>query len=216
QQYDNAQIIQLAHTLIARMLVYAARTPEERANVDWQQVLFHTERGLTYDWGINLQSGRITSNSWITNLLRTNSNSGRLRTDMRLLGPADNSGNYQAWLALPLEQRDRSTITTPDRRITGDTPDSEGAYFRYSESTAALDPARGLYNYSYYQWWRRINEIDCQGTCGFLALASADENRLLRAEALLRTGQTQAAIDLINVSRTRGLMIETTEIPQNL
>src|SRR5690606_36421761 len=43
QQYNNEQIIQLAHTMIARLLIYAARTPAEREQVDWDKVLYHTE-----------------------------------------------------------------------------------------------------------------------------------------------------------------------------
>jgi hypothetical protein len=44
-------------------------------------------------------------------------------------------------------------------------------------------------------------------------LITADENTLLRAEALLRTGNAAGAADLINVTRTRTQTIGTTEYP---
>jgi hypothetical protein len=217
QEYNNAELIQVAHSMIARLLVYLPRTPEERAQVDWQQVLFHTERGLTTrDWGLTLQTGVITANNFLNSLQRTDNSSFRMLADPHLIGPADNSGNYQAWQAQPLEQRDRFTITTPDRRITGNTATSSGAYFRYSTSTNGLDPARGLYNYSFYQWYRRQNEINCTGGCGFFGTITAAENRLLRAEALLRTGNLQGAVDIINQTRTRGVKIGNTTIASNL
>lgn len=213
QQYTNVQLAEVAHTMIARLLVYVPRTPEEREAADWQQVLFHTERGLTFDWGLNLQTGLVTRNNWLHSLQRSGGSSRRLWADPHLLGPADNSGNYQAWLALPRDQRDRFLISTPDRRITGEDPTADGAYFLYDENLGALNEARGKYNFSFYQWQRRVNETGCTGGCGFFAVASADENRLLRAEAMLRTGDLQEAANLINFTRTRSVTIDDTDYP---
>jgi exodeoxyribonuclease VII small subunit len=62
-----------------------------------------------------------------------------LRADYRWIGRADQSGNYQTWLATPVESAVRFNITTPDRRITGNTPTSNGAYFRYQTGTTGFD-----------------------------------------------------------------------------
>jgi hypothetical protein len=212
--YTSDQWKQFAHTMIARLLVYEARTPEERAAVDWQKVLFHTERGLTFDWGPVLQSGIITDPSYLARLTTTASN--QMRADPHLVGPADQSGNYQAWLAKPVDQRTAFTITTPDRRVTGNTPTSSGAYFRYNSSLSVFSPDRGTYNQSYYQWYRRSNYGGFISTTGFFSLASVDENRLLRAEAFLRTGDLQQAATLINVTRTRGLKLGSSTVASNL
>jgi hypothetical protein len=215
KQYNNAEIAQLAHTMIARFLVYNPRTPQERAAVNWQQVLTHTQQGLTYDFGPTMQDGILESGNWLG--LMTNTNSGsQFRMDPHFFGPGDQSGNYQTWLnALP-DTRTPFVITTPDRRLTGATPTSNGAYFRYMSSLSNFNVARGIQYQSHYQWHRRANYGGFNSETGQWVLFSADENRLLQAEALLRTGNVQGAVDLINVSRVRGVRVGTTNFAPNL
>jgi hypothetical protein len=189
--------------MIARLLVYGPRTPAERQAVDWQKVLDVTAKGLSYDFGPILANGVITS-TFHSRIQRTTST--QQRADYRLVGPADVSGAYQTWLATPNTQRVRFNITTPDRRITGNTPTSSGAYFRYRSDNTGFDQAIGAGYFSAYQWYRKAGSA----TTGQLTLISADENRLLRAEAFLRTGNTTEAANLINVSRTRQQRIGST------
>ena len=218
QRYTNVQVSQLAHTMIARLLVYSARYPEDRAAVNWDKVLQHTERGLTYDFGPVLLNGVITDGSYLNRLTNTSTNAGaQFRADYRLIGPADQSGNYQAWLAkVPHSEATQFPITTPDRRITGNTPTSNGGYFRYTTGNSGFDQSRGLQHFSLYQWHRRANYGGFNSQTGHYALASQDENRLLRAEALLRRGRTQEAVDLLNVTRTRQQTVGTTVFATNL
>jgi hypothetical protein len=214
QAYNNAQLAELAHTLIARFLVYNARTPQERLLTDWNKVLFHTERGLTYDFGPTLQTGVLTSAGYLQRLT-IGAQAAAMRTSVRALGPADVSGAYQQWLAAPLDQRNAIEIVTPDRRIMGATPTTPGAYFRRIALTG-LDAGRGTYNFSHYQWQRRLNYGGFNFQTGHYVMFSVDENRLLRAEALLRTGDLQGAADLINVTRTRGVKLGATWTAANL
>ena len=216
QQYNNAQLVQFAHTMAARLMIYSARYPQDRTGLDWNAILQHTEKGLTYDWGPTLVSGVITDPSYLARI--TSTGSTQMRADFRAIGRADQSGKYQAWLKLPPETAVRFDITTPDRRITGNTPNSSGAYFRYLTSTTGFDNTRGEGYWSNYQWYRRLNAGygGFTNVTGQFVLASADENRLLKAEALLRLGRTQEAVDLINVTRTRGVKIGTTNIASNL
>lgn len=222
QRYNNQQIIQLAHTMIARLLIYHARTPAEREAVNWNDVLFHTERGLTYDWGPILQDGQITDPSYLArltpiNFQTTNPGTAQFRASYRLIGPADQSGGYQTWIATqPRDEATRFTIVTPDRRITGPTPTQNGSYFQYTTNTTGFVSARGQQHWSFYRWWRRFNEQGANHLTGHYALATGDENRLYRAEALLRTGQLQQAATLINVTRTRPQTVGTTTYPVNL
>jgi hypothetical protein len=235
QQYNNQQLAQLMHTMIARFLVLTPRTPAERAAVDWQKVLFHTERGLTYDFGPVMLSGTITSGSYIANFVSTGN--GELRADNLYIGPADQSGRFQAWLAAADDQKMPFMVITPDRRVSG-VPTSActaalqasspiggntacsptGAYFRNRNSTSIYTVARGVKYQAYHGFYRRANSAygGFNSSTGQHVIANADENRLLRAEALLRTNQVQAAIDLINVSRTRGVRIANTTIATNL
>src|SRR5690606_4857383 len=125
---------------------------------------------------------------------------------------------YQAWIGAPESQRDRFDIVTPDRRITGPTPTSDGSYTRYRADNNGFEPDRGTYFLSAYQWSRHAIENGMTGNntgnnLGTHAMIKADENRLLRAEALLRTGDRPGAAELINVSRTREQVIGTTTYP---
>jgi hypothetical protein len=216
QQLTNAQVVQLAHTLAARLLVYSARYPKDRQALDWNLVLSHTQKGLTFDFGPTLATGVITDPSYLDRLLRTSS--GQLRADYRMIGRADQSGEYQKWLAKPAQDAVRFNIVTPDRRITGTTPTSNGAYFRYSTSLTGFDASLGEGYWSNYQWYRRANTAygGFSSSTGFFALASVDENRLFQAEALIRLGRASEAVPLINVTRTRGVSVGTTRFDPNL
>ena len=206
---SNAQFIAFANTIAARLLVLNARTPEARVQVDWQRVLSYTANGLQSDFDFQLQATR-TSN--LLSRVQSLSGGNVIRWDYRTIGMADQSGNYQDWIGASVDDRNRFDITTPDRRITGSTtnPQTDGTYTCYRSGNAGFDPGRGFYRYSAYQWSRHklkeggaCSSVPSSFNAGTHAVASADENRLYRAEALLRTGQTQAAVDLINVTRTR-------------
>jgi len=193
--------------MIARLLVYAPRTPQERAQVNWPKVLTHTAQGLTFDYGPTL-SATLTNSVWA----RLHNNNGEQRAHPTVVGPADVSGAYQTWVAAPLQQRNRFDIITPDRRITGATPTARGAYFRYVASNTGQVAERGTYNFSAYQWYRS-NGVS---NAGQWRIATADENRLLRAEALIRVGgaaNLQEAASLINVSRARSVTIPGVATP---
>jgi hypothetical protein len=202
----SATLRQFTNSLAARMLVYGARTPQERQQVDWNRVLQYTSNGLTTDFGVTLATGVYTNSHW------TRIQSGGTtvsRAHYSVIGPADTSGAYQAWVAAPLEQRNRFNIATRDRRITGTTATSSGAYFRYRTDNNGFDASRGTYNFSAYQWFRG-NGVN---NAGFGPIIYAVENSLLRAEAMLRLGRNQEAADLINISRTRSVRIGTATHP---
>ena len=112
-------------------------------------------------------------------------------------------------------------IVTPDRRITGATPTTNGAYFRYfapgaSTEWPGCDARRRL-----LVELPVVPPVELPGGTGhvdhgFMALASADENRLYKAEALLRLGRTAEAVTEINFTRTRGVKLGTTTTDQQL
>ena len=195
----SAQLLaQLAHTYAARLLVYSARTPEERAAVNWDEVLFHLDRGITEDHTVTLTSGVLTS-SYLFRYSNTGSFAGR--GDHKLIGPSDVSGNYATWLARDWSDAEKTKflITTPDRRITGETPDSDGKYYRY-QSNDIFRAERGLYHFSSYQFWRWGLRGGYDSRVH--ALIPMSEMDLLRAEALYFQGQRGAAAELANRTRT--------------
>jgi hypothetical protein len=111
--------------------------------VNWQEVLAVTGQGLTSDFVVTMLTGTsITQSQHLGRIQNTNAGS---RAHYSVIGPADVSGKYQAWVNAPLESRDRFDIVTPDRRITGPTPTSNGAYFRYRSDNNGFDATRGTY-----------------------------------------------------------------------
>jgi hypothetical protein len=219
----NQQFIQMANTLAARLLVLGAASPEDRATkVPWQRVLTYTANGVKAgnDFEFVLSS---TRTSQVVQRLQNNTTGGttNARWDYRTIGPADQSGAYQAWIAMPEEQRNRFNITTPDRRITGATPTAHGSYTGYRADNNGFLAERGTYFLSAYQWQRHKfrNGLAVTATTtgldrGSVPMITADENNLLRAEALLRTsGASQAVVDLINITRTRPQLLPGTTTP---
>lgn len=208
---SNAQFIELANTLAARFLVLSARDPDQRAQVDWNRVLAFTEHGLTSDFEMQLSNAR--ESGLLLHLTNDPSGERNYRWDYRTIGAADQSGRYQEWIAGALNERNRFDIVTPDRRITGPTPDSDGAYAQYKQDDNGFSPDRGRYAYSAYQWRRHAiglglsDELETGFNAGTAPLVTADENNLLRAEALERTGDAAGAADLINITRTRRQVI---------
>jgi len=206
QPMNSDQFIRLANTTSARILVLGARTPQERAQVDWNRVLTLTANGLTSDFEVVLDPTFRVSVFLQRSELNTAGCAACFRLDYRTIGPADQSGRYQTWINGGVNTRNRFDIVTPDRRITGPTPQSDGAYTRYRADDNGFPAGVGLYRRSAYQWARQFHRGFTHQT-GTAKLASADENRLLRAEALLRTGNRAGAAELINVTRTRSHIV---------
>jgi hypothetical protein len=221
---SSDKFIRMANTLAARLLVLSARDPQDRANgVDWQRVLQYTANGMqpgeTFE--IALSTNRT---SQVLQRIQNNSPAGatNARLDYRTIGMADQSGAYQAWIAADPESRTRFNIVTPDRRITGDTPTSNGAYTAYRADNNGFVAERGSYFLSAYQWQRHKYSLGLSPASnvtglnqGSHAMITGDENALLRAEALLRTGNAAGAADMVNVTRTRSRLLpgSTTPVP---
>jgi hypothetical protein len=202
----NADLARLAHSWLARIIAYTPRTPTERQAAAWKTVIASADSGVTADWG------PIGGPNVLTSIYKQYSQYDYTATrilyyaDYRLIGPADVSGNYQKWLATPMESRQRFEITTPDRRITGaGGAKTNGKYFRYLSGSVSQRADRGTYHHSYYQLYRWPGSgggYYGQITAGMLVSISRPELDLLKAEGLIRTGDAAAAVVLINKSRT--------------
>ena len=193
QEYTNTELIRIIHSYIARFLAYNARTPAERANAPWAEIIQHVDAGIREDFGPILDN-----TTWTDPFKNYSQRFDWFRADYRLVGPADISGNYQAWLATPVSERMPFDITTPDRRITGDTPTSDGTDFYYRE-TQNFRADRGTYHFSRYGH-KRYYSIR-QTNSGFDPIMTVTEMDLLKAEGLIRLGQPDQAAALINKTR---------------
>ena len=203
--FTSQDLVKQMNSYLARFMVYGARTPEERAALNWNTVLGYLDRGITADFNVTLLAGTLTS-GFMSRLQQNGTFSSW--GDYKMLGPADVSGNYQTWLGRSIPTRDRFLITTPDRRITGLTPTSNGSYFRYRADNI-MRPERGTYHHSFYQWFRNAGRTNT----GTVTLMSVDEMSLLRAEALIRLNRAAEALPFINRTRTRTQRIGTTDYP---
>ena len=218
------ELIGFAHSMIARALIYDARTPQQRAAADWDRAVSHIEQGITEDFWVRGLSPRFDSRyKQYINF----SNDGRISN--RIVGPADTTGAYEAWEAAGLNGRDHFLIRTRDRRVHG--PDvyntatppvltlagykNPGAYFRlrYSNCSSSQLATRG----PAAVFWNPVNASSSGGTYrrtlyasnkweggadhydeGELVTMSVAEMNFLRAEALLRDGDADGAADIIN------------------
>jgi hypothetical protein len=202
----NVDLAMILNSYAARMIVYAARTPQERAALDWDQVIAYADKGITTNFSPLLQSGQVLQSGFLSRLQQNGTFSAW--GDYKFVGMADVSGAYKAWLDLPVAQRERFQITTPDRRLTGATPTSDGLYYRYRADNI-FRPERGTYHHSHYQWRRNGGRSTSQN----YTILSVDEMNLLRAEAAYYKGDLDLAAQLINTTRTREVRIGSTTYP---
>lgn len=197
----------IVHSFIARSLVYTPRTPEERAAVDWEEVLYHLDRGIQKDlWAQYEENVWIAAYKLYTQFL----NDARLNN--RLVGPADTSGAYQDWLAAPIMERDKFRVETPDRRITGPTATSDGSMVAYRSTNVSNALTRGRYLNSHYLSKRFGGQTGVREN-GILVTMPVLEMDFIRAEAYYRLGRKDEAAEIINRTRTAPQVIDGVEHP---
>jgi hypothetical protein len=190
----NTELAQWAHSYAARYMAAVARTPAERAAVDWNRVLFHLDRGVRSGTASIEADGSIW---WWAYAERPES---WIRSAYDLIGPADESGRFAAWKNTPVLNRTPFVIETADRRFprtTGVPP--QGSYFRLYPSSP-FQPARGNYFQSLY-YHERFAYHRATAFRGEMLVFQEVENDLLRAEAHLRQNQVPQAVALINKTR---------------
>ncbi len=192
----NEYLKQLCHSLIARFLAVSPRNPEERAEVDWNEVIKHIDLGITYDF-----TPEGDNDLWMNDSIWNIQRGGWMWMDNRMHGQSDTSGNYEKWLSEDYNSRSRFDNYSLDRRITGnlDDPFSEGKYMYYSDWEFFWS-RRGTIRYCNYHWKKfRYHFPDQFGPMPYLTVVEMD---MLKAEALMRTGGSRAEVaELINRTR---------------
>jgi starch-binding outer membrane protein, SusD/RagB family len=188
--YNQTNFAKLAHTYIARLLTYKARTAAENSSTDWSKVEFHARRGIDFDFIVQGDN-----NLWYNEATVYISYPGWGRVDQRVINLADP--------AQPTRYPEDGTVTIPPVSANGDSRFSrglgdnarEGVDFEFIEGQAFI-PARGLYHYSNY---RHIRHDDQHGFAGPMVLIRRAENDLLLAESIVRqSGNNAEVAELIN------------------
>lgn len=209
---DQPTFIKIIRSYQARFRAGIARTPAERAAVDWTQVIADATNGITSDLVVSLSIQAGWQQSEVTNAYRYN---GWGDASMLYLGMADTSGAYDAWLATQLVNRQPFLLKTPDARwpagedrATQNTasggsngvPGNTGLYFRNRPATE--DPPGDPWGTSFYDNFRfrylTVNNSDNAGPWIEFSRAEVD---LLAAEGYLRKGDVASALPLIDRSR---------------
>ncbi|HEX5436225.1 MAG TPA: hypothetical protein VFW98_03645 [Gemmatimonadaceae bacterium] len=202
-----SDFVQLAHSFKARFRAMVARTPAERAKVNWAAVIADAKAGITKDYDINLDGI-----AWdIANF----GNHYRFDTwhsmPTPIIGMADTSGAYSAWLATPFGDRQEFLIETPDKRFPSGatraaqnassppTPDLDtGPYFK--NRPVGDDRPVATWAASEYDYYR-FQKLYDDGDIGPFPFMTKAEIHLLQAEGDIRTGNMAEAAALIDSSR---------------
>jgi len=210
---DRDSWIKLVRSYKAKFRAGVALTPAERTAVSWASVIADATAGITENFVVNAN----TSSGWGSSpIQQLRVSSGWSQMTPFILGMADSTGAYDAWLAQPLQGRTAFLLRTADKRFpSGDTRAVQQAvtgtgkggpaatsilYFRNrpgGEDTPA-EPW-GTWYYDNWRFWA----IGAAGGNGPFVVMSATENDMLAAEGYLRTGNIAAAATLIDKTRVR-------------
>ncbi len=200
-EVDSDQMVRLINSFVARIMIQGARSPEERAAVNWQEVVLRINSGITEDFAPIGDDDGVTE--WDCLKFYPQNGTSWSRADYRTIGPADESGGYADWLSKPLGERLVFDIHTADRRIVGsaDDPTVDGTDFEYQGNNGPFPPARGTYHYSSHNHkrYQYYYNGDANGIMPHMVMTEMD---MYMAEALLRTGgSTEQVANLINKTR---------------
>jgi hypothetical protein len=208
----SARFIQVARSYKAKFRAGVARTPAERALVDWTRVEADAANGITADLTVGLDGTIGWSIGGTIGQLATFG--GWHQMPMLYYGMADTTGAYNSYIAVGsfVTARTGFLVQTADTRwprgatravqqaAQSPVVPSTGVYFRNRPSGEDVNDNGNPWansNYDHFRW-RPINDAAGIGTW---TLMSFREISMLRAEALIRLNRTAEAIPLINASR---------------
>lgn len=203
------QLARVARSLKARYGAAVARTPAERAALNWTAIMADVDAGITSDFMMvwNWDTG------WYNDFVDYGSYFGWSQMAYFMYGMADQSGNYQTWNAASMANKSHTIggteilIVTPDNRFPqGSTVAAQrlatGRYFRVNGASEAgstwARPDRGTWRWSWYKHTR--NEDYGYGEFNQPEIRLS-EMRLLKAEGLYRANQRAQAAQIINETR---------------
>ena len=210
--FTAAQFTQLVRSYKAELRADVARTPAERAAVDWTAVKNDAVAGITADVNVTYAS----SPSWSIALNQIYTYAQWGQASSFIIGMADSSGAYDTWLAAPNANKVPFTVVTADRRFpqglnrvaqqanSPALPPNAVQYFRNRSSGDSPSDVYGQSQYDFYRFQAFYNTAQI-GTNG-PAMLSKNQIDMLLAEAYLRPGTNQniaLAVALINPYRVR-------------
>jgi hypothetical protein len=212
---SGPELAKVAHSYKARFRAQVARTAAERAAVSWSAVTADVDAGITED----LVPFYDDYNGWSLDVLGYGTYYGWSQMAYFMYGMADQSGDYERWNALGLTEKSYQftdgepvLIVTPDLRFPqGTTVDEQraakGTKFEITKSKHAGNtwkkPERGVWRWSWYKTWKGREYWGVDGYELDMNQKEIDltEMRLLKAEALYRSGDKGGAALIVNETR---------------
>jgi hypothetical protein len=207
---DMTRFRQIINSYKARVRAGVARTPAERAAVNWGAVIAEAAAGITSDFTIAMDPVNGWDFNWLAGTLHYRDSNWHQMT-YYIIGMADTTGAYAAWLNTDRGTRTPFLIRTPDRRFaSGETRAAQqadrggqgaptgGKYFRTRDP--GLDQAGTGWGNSWYDHYRWRQFSDNQ-RIGAFPIMTKTEIDMLRAEGLIRTGNIAGAAALIDLTR---------------
>jgi len=203
---DSAGFVRIVRSYRARIRAAVARTPDERAAVDWNAVIGDATNGITGDLNIGMDPGAGWDMVWVVQHYLFSSWHQMWQF---MVGFADTSLAFDAWLAQPVADRASFLVITPDRRFPqGTTRTAQqtnspavptgSLYFRNRPGSQDVPGnALGVSFYDYYRFQAFFNSA----RVGNYPVMTRAEMRLLAAEGQIRTGHVDLAGPLIDSSR---------------
>ncbi len=202
------ELVRLAYSWRARLRASMPRTPTERAAVDWNAVKSDAGNGVTEDWSVFNQcwSPHIFCEEVIAWYMIA---PGWHMQNNWVMGMADQSGAYQAWVNTPILDKLAFIIQTPDTRWPQGADEATqlanpGALYQMNSGSTRVwrRPDRGTWRWSYY--WQPHPDFffltqDDRGDAPHIRVR---EMKALVAEADYRAGNMAAVATFVNETRT--------------
>lgn len=218
--FTAPEFIKLVRSYKARFRANVARTPAERAAVNWDAVIADAQNGITANHDNITASTGGPFNSWVATW--DGAGTWHQMTPF-IIGMGDVSGAYAAWTAAPLGSRGPDFLmVTPDLRFPqGATRLDQQTDFASSSCQAASqtckryyvnrpngsDPGAQIswggsqYDFIRFHSWRVSGDGTSQN--GKLIFFTVAELNMLEAEGDIRKGKFAEAAALINKTRTK-------------
>ena len=208
-----ANFARTIHSFKARIRAGMARTPAERAAVDWTAVIADATSGLNADLVVRMNPSQGWNYDWLdTGLHFRDANWHQM--PYYIIGMADSSGAYDSWLSTDRDNRVPFVILTRDWRFprgstrleqkgldTANAPLKRSTqYFR--NRPPGQDQALVGWRASFYDHYRFRSFADTKAVGGAdLPFFTRAENDMLAAEGYIRKGDIASAAALIDRTR---------------
>ncbi len=204
---SKADFVRLMRSWKARIRADVARSKAERDAVDWAAVIADATNGISADVTVNVGGSTGWSFGWQGSQAYVDA--GWHQLTMMILGGADNTGQWDGWLATPKDNRPLFLLQTSDlrwpagatRKEQQDASVAPGSYLSrpYIRNNVQDSPGQN-WGQSYYSW-QRFQYYQAAGNTGSVPEFMKAEVDMLAAEGYIRTGNANAAAALIDNTR---------------